>query len=150
MLTKGWDCHFHGDPSCCDLSYHGSALGSISLQNHLCFLDFEFLHFNEPLPILQAPVLITAFAHVAVTHNLWHAHLGHVGGEAACHVTHFADESCIVGKHPSGPMPVQTPHRCHYFLVILDDFTHTLDLQLLTMKDLLKGPILRWVFLQWT
>ena len=34
-----------------------------------------------------------------------------------------------------GPMPVRTPHGCHYFLVILDDFTHTLDLHLLTTKD---------------
>ena len=147
-----------------------SALGSILLQNNLCFLDFEFLHFNEPLPILQVPVPIITFARVAVTHDLWHARLGHVGGEAACHVACFANgvevtssdplsvcKSCIVGKHPcklfhpsevawsagfldlvhadvAGPMPVWTPHGRCYFLVILDDFTHTLDLHL-TMKD---------------
>ena len=67
-------------------------------------------------------------------------------------------ESCIVGKHPcqpfppskgpwssafldlvhadvAGPMLVHIPLGCHYFLVILDDFTHILDLHLLTTKD---------------
>ena len=117
------------------------------------------------------PVPITTFACVAITHDLWHACLGHVGGEAAHHAACFADgvavtssdllsvcKSCIVGKHPckpfhpsevarsagflnlvdadvAGPMPVRTPHGRCYFLVILDDFTHTLDLHLLTMKD---------------
>ena len=32
-------------------------------------------------------------------------------------------------------MPVRTPLGCRYFLVILDDFTHILDLHLLTTKD---------------
>ena len=171
MLTKGWDCHFCGGPSCCDVSYRALALGSIPLQNNLCFLDLEFLRFDEPLPILQTPTPLTAFARVAVTHDLWHAHLGHVGGDAARHAVHFTDgvvvtsslplsvcESCVVEKHPckpfhpsesarsagfldlvhadiAGPMPVHTPHGRRYFLVILDDFTHTLDLHLLTTKD---------------
>ena len=171
MLTKGWECHFCGGPSRCDVSYHTSALGSIPLQNNLCFLDLEFLCFDKPLPILQTPTPLAALVHVAVTHDLWHARLGHVGGNAARHAAHFADgvvvtssvplsvcESCIVGKHPwkpfhpsenaqsagfldlvhadvAGPMPVHTPHGCCYFLVILDDFTHTLDLHLLTTKD---------------
>lgn len=171
MLTKGWDCHFRGNPSRCDLSYRATALGSVSLQNNLCFLDLEFIHFDAPLPILQTPTPLAAFARVAVTHDLWHARLGHVGGEAARHAARFADgvgvtssaplsvcESCIVGKHPrqpfhssesprstgfldlvhadvAGPMPVQTPHGRCYFLVILDDFTHILDLHLLTSKD---------------
>lgn len=113
MLTKGWDCHFHGGPSHCNVSYHTLALGSILLQNNLCFLDLEFLHFDEPLPILQTPTPLTAFAHVTITHDLWHACLGHVGGDAARRAAHFMDgvvvasslplsvcKSCIVGKHP--------------------------------------------------
>ena len=32
-------------------------------------------------------------------------------------------------------MPAHTPHGHRYFLVILDDFTHVLDLHLLTTKD---------------
>ena len=170
MLSKGWDCHFCGGP-CCDLSYRTSPLGSIPLQNNLCFLDLKLLRFDAPLPLLQEPAPLTAFTHVAITPDLWHAHLGHVGGEAAQHGAHFADgitvttstplsvcESCIVGKHPcqpfppseepwssafldlvhadvAGPMPVCTPLGHHYFLVILDDFTHVLDLHLLTTKD---------------
>ena len=171
MLAKGWDCHFHRGPSHCDLSYRSSPLSSVPLQNSLCFLDLELLRFDAPLPLLQEPAPLTAFARVAVTPDLWHARLGHVGGEAARHGACFADgitvtastplsvcKSCIVGKHlhqpfsPSeglrsstfldlvhadvaGPMPARTPHGRHYFLVILDDFTHVLDLHLLTTKD---------------
>ena len=83
MLSKGWDCHFHGGPSHCDLSYHTSPLGSVPLQNNLCFLDLELLCFDAPLPLLQEPTPLTAFARVAITPDLWHAHLGHVSGEAA-------------------------------------------------------------------
>ena len=171
MLTKGWECHFRGGPSRCNVSYRTSALGSVPLQNNLCFLDLEFLRFDEPLPILWMPTPLTAFARITITHDLWHAHLGHVGGNAARRAARFADgvvitssvplsvcESCVVGKHPrkpfhpsenarstgfldlvhadvAGPMPVHTPHGRCYFLVILDDFTHTLDLHLLTTKD---------------
>ena len=112
MLSKGWDCHFHGGPSRCDLSYRASPLGSISLQNNLCFLDLELLCFDAPLPLLQELEPLAAFARIAITPDLWHAHLGHVGGEAAQHGARFADgitvtasaplsvcESCIVGKH---------------------------------------------------
>ncbi|KIM55118.1 hypothetical protein SCLCIDRAFT_135381, partial [Scleroderma citrinum Foug A] len=35
MLTKGWECHFRGGPSRCDVSYRTSALGSVPLQNNL-------------------------------------------------------------------------------------------------------------------
>ena len=170
MLSRGWDCHFRGGPSRCDLSYRASPLGSVPLQNNLCFLDLELLRFDAPLPLLQEPEPLTAFARIAVTPDLWHAHLGHIGGEAARHGAHFADgitfmastplsvcKSCIVGKHPhqpfppsegprssafldlvhadvAGPMPVRTPHGRRYFLVILDDFTHILDLHLLTTR----------------
>ena len=171
MLSKGWDCHFHGGPSHCDLSYCTSPLGSIPLQNNLCFLDLELLRFDTPLPLLQEPEPLAAFTRIAVTPDLWHACLGHIGGEAAWHGACFADgitvkasaplsvcESCIVGKHPrqpfppvmgprssaflylvhanvAGPMLVCTPLGCHYFLVILDDFTHILDLHLLTTEN---------------
>ena len=97
MLTKGWECHSRGGPSCCDVSYRTSALGSIPLQNNPCFLDLEFLHFNDPLPILQTPTPLAAFAHIAITHDLWHAHLGHIGRNAAHHAVHFADG---LSSHP--------------------------------------------------
>ena len=97
MLTKGWECHFRGGPSHCDVSYRTSALGSIPLQNNPCFLDLEFLHFNDPLPILQTPTPLAAFAHIAITHDLWHAHLGHIGRNAAHHAVHFADG---LSSHP--------------------------------------------------
>ena len=171
MVAKGWKCNFCGAPPHCELVYRAQPLGSHLLQNNLCFLDIEFLHFDTPLLLLRSPVPLSAFACISPTSDLWHACLGHVGGNAATHVARFADgadvtsssplsvcESCIVGKHarqpfhPSetqrssgfldlvhadlaGPMPVLTPHGKHYFLVILDDYTHVLDLHLLTTKD---------------
>jgi hypothetical protein len=67
-------------------------------------------------------------------------------------------ESCIIGKHPRGshppsesppasrflelihsdvcgPLPVLTPHHKCYFIILLDDHTGVLDLQLLASKD---------------
>ena len=170
MVAKGWECNFRGAPPHCELVYHAQPLGSHLLQNNLCFLDVDFLHFNTPLPLLRSPVPLSAFARVSPTSDLWHARLGHVGSNAAMHVARFADgavvdpsplsicKSCIVGKHahqpfhPSetqcssgfldlvhadvaGPMPVFTPHGKRYLLVILDDYTHVLDVHLLTTKD---------------
>ena len=100
MLSKDWDCHFRGGPSCCDLSYRSSPLGSVPLQNSLCFLDLELLRFDAPLPLLQEPAPLTAFAHVAVTPDLWHACLGHVSGEAAWHGARFADGITITASTP--------------------------------------------------
>jgi len=171
MVAKGWECNFHGTPPRCDLVYRAQPLGSHLLQNNLCFLDVEFLSFDTPLPLLKSPVPLSAFARVSPTSDLWHARLGHVGGEAATHVDRFADgadvdsssplsvcELCIIGKHArqpfhlsevqhssdfldldhadvAGPMPVLTPHGKCYFLVILDDYTHVLDIHLLATKD---------------
>ena len=74
------------------------------------------------------------------------------------HFLSVSPVTCIVGKHPrqlfspseglqsstfldlvhadvAGPMLAHTPHGHRYFLVILDNFTHVLDLHLLTTKD---------------
>jgi len=171
MVAKGWECNFRGAPPRCDLVYRTQPLGSHLLQNNLCFLDIEFLSVDTPLPLLKSPVPLSAFTRISPTSDLWHARLGHVGGDAATHVDRFANgadvdsssplsvcELCIIGKHarqpfhPSetqrssdfldlvhadvaGPMPVLTPHGKRYFLVILDDYTHVLDIHLLATKD---------------
>ena len=115
MVAKGWECNFRGAPPRCELVYHAQPLGSHLLQNNLCFLDVDFLHFDTPLPLLRSPVPLSAFARVSPTSDLWHARLGHVGGNAATHVARFADgavvdpsplsicKSCIVGKHARQP-----------------------------------------------
>ncbi|KIO06667.1 hypothetical protein M404DRAFT_138230 [Pisolithus tinctorius Marx 270] len=73
MLCQGWGCNFQGDPTRCELSHHGRPLGSVPLQsNNLCFLDLQFVCFDAPLPLTMTPVL-SAFAQVLVTFDLWHA-----------------------------------------------------------------------------
>jgi Integrase core domain len=170
MLSRGWECNFKGTPPRCDLVCNGKELGSVPLVNHLCFLSLQFVPFDAPLLLMITPQL-SAFLRVSVTHDLWHAHIGHVSGEAAKRLLQVTDgvaitestplsvcESCIVAKHPrkpfhisgvnhttafldlvhadlAGPMLVATPHGKHYFMVILDDFTHVLDLHLLASKD---------------
>lgn len=41
----------------------------------------------------------------------------------------------LVHTDLGGPMPVQTSHGKLYFIVILDDYTHVLDVHLLAHKD---------------
>ncbi|KAG6328143.1 hypothetical protein ID866_10946 [Astraeus odoratus] len=170
MLSKGWECNFRGDPPHCNLVYHSRSLGKVPLVENLCFLPLKFIPFDAPLPLTISP-WVSAFAQVPLTHDLWHARIGHVGGEAAKHLPGIADgvtttstlplsvcESCIVAKHAckpfhtseteqalafldlmhadlAGPMPVAAPHGKHYFMVVLDDHTHVLDLHLLSTKD---------------
>ena len=86
MVAKGWECNFRSAPPRCDLVYHAQPLGSHLLQNNLCFLDVEFLSFDTPLPLLKSPVPLSMFARVSPTSDLWHACLGHVGGNAATHI----------------------------------------------------------------
>jgi len=86
MVAKGWKCNFRGAPPRCDLVYRAQPLGSHLLQNNLCILDVEFLSFDTPLPLLKSPVPLSAFARVSPTSDLWHAHLGHVSGNAATHI----------------------------------------------------------------
>ena len=91
MVAKGWECNFRGAPPRCDLVYHTQPLGSHLLQNNLCFLNIKFLSVDTPLPLLKSPVPLSAFTHISPTSDLWHAHLGHVGGDAATHVDRFAN-----------------------------------------------------------
>jgi hypothetical protein len=106
-----------------------------------------------------------AFAKAPVTRDLWHARFGHAGESAVKLLTSSSTgmslpagpfsmcKACIVGKHvqhphpPSsshascplelvhtdvcGPFPMQTPHGKLY----LDNYSHTLSLQLLASKD---------------
>lgn len=41
----------------------------------------------------------------------------------------------LIHSDVCGPIPTVTPHSKHYFIVLLDDHTNVLNLQLLTTKD---------------
>ncbi|KAH7903538.1 hypothetical protein BJ138DRAFT_1020459, partial [Hygrophoropsis aurantiaca] len=66
----------------------------------------------------SASLELSAFAKVPLTHDLWHARIGHVGGEAARRLHLIATgvkverqepltrcEPCIMAKHPHKPYP---------------------------------------------
>jgi len=124
MLKRGWECNFKPSPSRCQLIYKGKTLGDLPLSGNLCPVNLRFIRpDNRPqLPI--APTEISAFACVPLTWDLWHARLGHIGGEAVkrAHLigTGFKVEAnaplrrcepCIVAKHPRKPFPSSVEPR---------------------------------------
>jgi len=97
MLNKGWDCIFRASPPCCELVYRGTELGAIPMANNLCYVNLEFL----PAPkhaaptIMHSPSDLTAFTHIAPTLDLWHACLGHIGGESIKRLPHFTTSAMV-------------------------------------------------------
>lgn len=117
MVERGWELRFRGEPSRCELIHSNESLGSIDMRGQLCFLDVEFV---RPPDSSQTPVTgLTAFTPATLTWDLWHARLGHLGGDIArflptmvtgVQVTSSAAqtrcESCIIAKHPRQPFPL--------------------------------------------
>ncbi|KAG2055891.1 hypothetical protein BDR06DRAFT_881152 [Suillus hirtellus] len=81
---------------------------------NLFFIDLRFIHPNSPAPSPHhAPHEISAFAHVPLSLDLWHACLGHPGGDMIKHLSPAATgstiestaplqqcELCVITKHP--------------------------------------------------
>lgn len=165
MLQKGWDCDFMGSnansgPRCC-LSYHDEALGEIPMTGNLCYLNIHFLHPDKlssgPKIHREITVLVNretaAFTNIFVSWDVWHAQMGHLGGESIKCLPLVATrvvvetnkslgqcEACIMSKHPhkpypSGPFSTRTPHRKLYFVIFLDNHMHIINVQLLASKD---------------
>lgn len=133
MVDQGWGCNFVGAPARCDLSYREKLLGSLPLVNKLCFVDLEFLY-PPPAASLQSVAApdLTAFAHVPLTLDLWHARMGHPGGNAVRRLPLFTKgasitspeplskcESCILGKHPRQPYPSSDSPPASRFLELI-------------------------------
>ena len=139
MLEKGWDCEFKGSRSGslaqCQLSYNGEALGDISLMGNLCHVELHFIHPSKLL--LQAPMTqeISAVTKTAVSLDLWHARMGHPGGESVKCLPLIATgvsidhskplsqcEACIMAKHPRKPYPPsKTPRAANILDLIHSD-----------------------------
>jgi hypothetical protein len=120
MVKKGWACNFLPSPPRCQLVYRGDCVGDIPMVGNLMFLDLRFILPSTPSPHIE----ISAFAKVPLSWDLWHARLGHPGGEAVKRLPHFATgakvdasyplhtcEPCIVAKHPRKPYPPSTSPR---------------------------------------
>jgi hypothetical protein len=121
MLQRGWDCVFrslstsHGTH--CEFSYKGECLGQVPLIGNLCQLDVRFI---PPSRLSTVPTMgeISAFVEKPLTWDVWHARLGHLGGDSvkclplvAAGVKVDKDiplqrcEACIMAKHPHQSFP---------------------------------------------
>ena len=122
MLEKGWDCEFRGShgggTAHCQLSYNGEVLGSLPLVGNLCHVDLQFIHSNELVSRTLRVKEISAVARPGTTLDLWHARMGHPGGDlmkclplvmTGVHIDHSAPlsqcKACIMPKHPWKPYP---------------------------------------------
>jgi hypothetical protein len=134
MLQKGWDCDFKGSSGagpCCRLSYKGDFLSDMPLSGNLCYLNIRFLRPDElnVTPVYKeicalTSTDITTFTCTPVTWDLWHACMGHPGGESVKRLPYVATgvsidtkkplgrcEACIVAKHPHKPYPPSSSPR---------------------------------------
>jgi hypothetical protein len=138
MLKKGWCCNFTPFPPRVQLIYiYGKdPLGDIPMIGNLFFVDLKFILPDQgsPSPMNE----ISAFAPTPLSWDLWHARLGHVGGDAVKQLPIFAQgvkvsvqtplrkcEPCIMAKHPRKPYPPSAEPRA----------AHMLDLFTLTFVD---------------
>jgi hypothetical protein len=87
---------------------------------------------DRVLVITNEPV-ISAFAHVPLSLDLWHAHIGHTGKVAVMHLNQVAKgvtldtstplshcESCILAKHPCLPFQTSKTKCAATFLALIN------------------------------
>jgi hypothetical protein len=134
MLHKGWGCNFEPSPACCQLKYQGRVLGEIPMLGNLFFVDLKFIRPNATVSSPNSREL-TAFAHLPLSWDLWHARMGHPGGDTVKRLPHFATgvkvttsislqkcEACILDKHPCKPYPSsQEPCTTHMLDIMHSD-----------------------------
>jgi hypothetical protein len=132
MLSKGWECNFRGDPARCELVYRGRSLGALSMTGRLFYVDLEFIPPSAEQHSFVPGAELSAFVHVPLTFDLWHARMGHIGGESVCRLPQIAHgvsvtssvapsrcESCIIGKHPRGSHPPSESPPASCFLELI-------------------------------
>lgn len=128
MLQKGWDCNFKGSTTTmgphCSLSFKGEHLGTVPLSGNLFYLQVRFLHPSELINRMtvykeictHANTEMSAYTKTPITWDLWHARMGHPGGDAVKRLLLSATgvsiesnkplsrcEACIVAKYPHKP-----------------------------------------------
>ena len=139
MLEKGWDCEFKGScgggAPCYQLSYNGNILGSLPLIGNLCHVDLHFVHPAELTLCTQFLKEISAVAKSWTMLDLWHAQMGHPGGESVKCLPLIATgvqidptklllhcEACIMAKHLCKHHPLsKTPCTGHMLDLIHSD-----------------------------
>ena len=116
MLEKSWDCEFKGShggsASHCQLSYNGEVLGSLPLVGNLCHIDLQFIHPSKLVSYTLRVKEISAVVKPVAMLDLWHAWMGHLGGDLVkrlplitmgMNINHSTPllqyEACIMAKH---------------------------------------------------
>lgn len=128
MLKRKWSCAFEHSPARCQLKYHGELLGELPMVGNLFFIDLKFIRPDESPPALHTREL-SAFARSPLSLDLWHARMGHPGGDAVKRLKHTATgvtfetsaplqrcEPCIMAKHPRKPYPPSLEPRTSHML----------------------------------
>jgi hypothetical protein len=110
------------------------------MHGNLFFVDLKFVRPDQASSIPIMPTEITAFACVPLTWDLWHARMGHPGGDIVKRLPSIATgvvvdskaplqccEACIMAKHPRKPYPPSIEPRAANMLdLIHSDLCRTL------------------------
>ena len=147
MLEKGWDCEFkgshNGKSARCQFSYDSEVLGDLPLIGNLCHVELRFILPSELFSPALAVQEISAVVESAATLDLWHARMGHPGGESVKRLPLVAMgmnidrskplsqcEVCIMAKHPCKPYPPsKTPHAEHMLDLVHSDLCRPFPVQ---------------------
>jgi hypothetical protein len=135
MLQRGWDCVFRSPSTShgahCEFSYKGEYLGQVPLIGNLCQLDVRFI---PPSRLSTVPTTgeISAFVEKPLTWDVWHARLGHPGGDSVKRLPLVATgikvdkdiplqrcEACIMAKHPRQSFPPSENSRAASMLDLI-------------------------------
>ena len=131
MANRGWEIHFKGNPSHCELLFSNESLGCIPMVNYLCYLDVSFVELSGSDVTVFTPEF-SLFVPAERTWDLWHARFGHLGGDmlrllpastqgVAVDSPHpqARCESCIIAKHPQEPYPSSNSPPTRDFLELI-------------------------------
>ncbi|KAG1792607.1 uncharacterized protein HD556DRAFT_1444287 [Suillus plorans] len=124
MVEKGWVVSFLSAAAHCQLTFWGTPIGEIPMTGKLVFLDLWFVCPEDASPSL--PQELSVFAHVPITWDLWHACMGHPGGDAVKQLPLIAKDVTVTHT-----MPLQhfiTPHGKLHFIIFLNDHTNSLNI----------------------
>jgi hypothetical protein len=134
MMSAGWELRFKGNPGQCEMYHTGEHLGDIPMKGNLYYPIIEFL--RPPLEASSEHAAdvtpFTAFTPSKRTWDLWHARMGHLGGDLAKSLppsTIGVDldgtssqshcDSCILAKHPHMPYPSSSSLPAQRFLELV-------------------------------
>jgi hypothetical protein len=99
------------------------------MTGRLFYVDLEFIPPHQPTSLVQE---VSVFTHAPLTYDIWHAHMGHTGGESMCRLPHIAKgfsldsneplsrcKSCIISKQLHQPHKTSESPPASCFLELI-------------------------------